>query len=274
MESNLATALRLRHSPVALLWTNDKPGEAVQFQQQKWGCVMAMFAQAAQGKTVVFDRDTFGCLGGGVGLGFGNLYLNWRGGIDCFYGFLSTGNEGKVDSVRIADEIRSTGRKAAAERFLHGEGFVKSPELAKKFVAELPMTDIPARYVVFKPLAEVNRDRETPIIVVFAVNADQLSALVSIANYGRGTLDNVVVRSGAGCQSIGIFPYREAKSEMPRGVIGLTDTAARAYTASTLGHDVLTFSVPYKMFLELEDNVPGSFLEKDTWNSLIEQTSD
>jgi uncharacterized protein (DUF169 family) len=269
MESVIADTLHLRHGAVAILWADEKPEQALQFHQEKWGCVMAMFAQAALGKTVAFDRKSYGCLGGGVGIGFGNLYLNWRGGIDCFYGFLSTGNEGKENSETIADEIRKTGRKLAVERFLHGEGYVKSPELAKSFVASLPIVDIPSRYVVFKPLREVDLGKETPTIVVFIANADQLSALVSLANYGRGTLDNVVVRSGAGCQSIGILAYEENERELPRAVIGLTDTAARAYTAATLGHDVLTFAVPYKMFLELEENVPGSFLERETWQSLI-----
>jgi uncharacterized protein (DUF169 family) len=147
---------------------------------------------------------------------------------------------------------------------------VKSPELAKRFVASLPMVDIPARYVVFKPLREVDIAKETPVVVIFIANADQMSALISLVNYGRGTLDNVVVRSGAGCQSIGILAYQEAEREVPRAVIGLTDTAARSYTAATLGHDVLTFAVPCKMFLELEENVPGSFLERETWKALIE----
>lgn len=271
MDSVTAAALRLRHEPVALLWTDEKPEQTLQFHKEKWGCVMAMFAQAALGKTIAFDRETYGCLGGGVGVGFGNLYLNWRGGIDCFYGFLSTGNEGKEQAGKIADEIRNTGRKLAVERFLHGEGYVKSPDLAKSFVASLPMVDIPTRYVVFKPLSQVDKEKETPVVMVFIANADQLSALISLANYGRGTQENVVVRSGAGCQSIGILAYHEANLEQPRAVIGLTDTAARAYTAATLGHDVLTFAVPYKMFLELEENVPGSFLEKETWRSLIEE---
>ena len=270
MESVTAATLRLRLEPVAILWTDEKPEHALRFHQEKWGCVMAMFAQAALGKTVAFDRNSYGCLGGGVGIGFGNLYLNWRGGIDCFYGFLSTGNEGKENTETIADEIRKTGRKVAVERFLHGEGYVKSPELAKRFVASLPMLDVPTRYVIFKPLRDVNIANETPKVVVFIANADQISALVSLANYGRGTLDNVVVRAGAGCQSIGILAYDEDKREQPRAVIGLTDTAARAYTAATLGHDVLTFAVPYKMFLELEENVPGSFLERETWKSLVE----
>jgi uncharacterized protein (DUF169 family) len=269
MESSIANALRLKNNPVALLWTDEKPSEALQFHEEKWGCVMSMFAQAVLGKTVAFDRQTYGCLGGAVGLGFGNQYLNWWGGINCFYGFLSTGNAEREDAQQLADEIRLTGRKASAERFLHGEGYVKTPELAKKFVASLPMIDIPMRYVIMKPLRDVDQKTETVAVVVFAVNADQLSALITLANYGRGTLDNVAVRSGAGCQSIGILAYDEANRDNPRAVIGLTDTAARTYTAASLGHDVLTFAVPYKMFLELESNVAGSFLEKEVWKSLV-----
>lgn len=50
----------------------------------------------------VFDRNTFGCWGGGVGLGFGNQYLNFPGGIECFYYFLSNGNENLEFGKRVA----------------------------------------------------------------------------------------------------------------------------------------------------------------------------
>ena len=33
--------------------------------------------------------------------------------------------------------------------------------------------------------------------------------------------------------------------------------------------DVMTVSVPWKMFLELERNVPGSFLEQSPWRDLM-----
>jgi uncharacterized protein (DUF169 family) len=269
MDCILTSALHLKHHPVALLWTNEKPDDSLQFHEDKWGCVMAMFAQAATGKTAVFDRQTFGCLGGGVGLGFGNQYVNWRGGIDCFYGFLSNGNAQRADASEIAGQIARTGRKVSVERFLHGEGLVKSPELAKVFVDSIPIVDIPYRYVVFKPLETVDAQREEPQVVIFPVNADQLSALVSLANYDRGTLDAVSIQPVAGCQSIGILAYKEGTSDRPRAVIGLTDIAARTYTAATLGHDILTFAVPMKMFREMESNVRGSFLDKETWHSLI-----
>jgi uncharacterized protein (DUF169 family) len=272
MQSKVEQILDLQYHPVAILWTDQKPAGALQFRQGKWGCVMALFAQAAAGgRTAVLDRETFGCSGGGIGLGFGNQYETWQGGIDCFYGFLSTGNEGRADAERIAEGYRRAGRKLAAERFLRGEGIVKTPELAKKYVDSLPIVDVPSRYVVFKPLIDVEAN-ETPVIVIFVANPDQVSALVTLANYGRGTTDNVVVRSGAGCQSIGIQAYVEARSKQPRAVIGMTDTAARIYTAAMLGHNFLTFAVPFKMFSELESNVEGSFLQKETWARLVHST--
>ncbi|WP_242966483.1 DUF169 domain-containing protein [Clostridium sp. BSD9I1] len=33
--------------------------------------------------------------------------------------------------------------------------------------------------------------------------------------------------------------------------------------------DMLSFSVPYKMFLDMEENVEGSFLEKDLWHRVM-----
>ena len=76
MKSNISEALNLKHEPVAVILTNEKPKDAVQLAKGKFGCVMAMFAGAVQGKQAVFDRNTFGCPGGGTGLGFGNQYKN------------------------------------------------------------------------------------------------------------------------------------------------------------------------------------------------------
>jgi len=91
MESKIAQALRLKYCPVAIVWTDDKPEKAMDFKEGKWGCVMWMLAAAAKGKTAAFDKNTYGCWGGGVGLGFGNQYLHFPGGIECFYRFLSRG---------------------------------------------------------------------------------------------------------------------------------------------------------------------------------------
>ncbi|MDD5564153.1 MAG: DUF169 domain-containing protein [Thermoanaerobaculaceae bacterium] len=267
MDSTIARAIRAEHEPVALLFSDELPQGAMQFAEGKWGCVMwLLLAAAAKGKPAAADRRTFGCLGGGTGLGFGNQYENWPGGIECFYNFLSTGN-GPQDGSAAAPGPGL--RRDAGGDLAFGERYLKDPATTKRFVDALPMTNVPTRYVVFKPLSQV-RPSERPEVVVFLVDPDRLSALVVLANYGRDGNDNVIIPWGAGCQTIGILAYREARAQRPRAIVGLTDLSARKYVAKQLGHNLMTFAVPLAMFEEMEANVPGSFLERDTWRELME----
>ncbi|NIP42958.1 MAG: DUF169 domain-containing protein [candidate division Zixibacteria bacterium] len=269
MQCKLADILRLKHNPVAIIFTNEKPAEAMQFRKGKWGCVMMLFAQAARGKTAVFDRETYGCFGGGTGLGFGNQYYSFSGGIECFYSFLSSGNIETVEGEDLAKESGEFRRRESYKDFMHGEGYVKSPELVKKFVDNLPIIDVPAKYVMFKSLKDVDEKKEEPQVIVFTVNPDQLSALVVLANYERASFDNVYAPFAAGCQAIGILAYKEREKDNPRAVIGLTDLSARKYSTRQLGKDALTFAIPLKMFYEMEGNIEGSFLERETWKKLV-----
>ena len=162
--------------------------------------------------------------------------------------------------------------KESYDNFLHGERYVKSPELVEKFVQALPLMEIPSTYVVFRPLSDVNPVKEKPQTIIFFVNPDQLSALVVLTNYGRGDNENVIIPYAAGCQTIGIYPYREVQSKKPRAVVGLTDLSARVYARKQLGDpNFLTFTVPFALFKEMEQNVPGSFLERHTWQSLLSE---
>jgi uncharacterized protein (DUF169 family) len=265
MESKIAAALKLKFNPVALLWTDERPPGAVQFKEGNWGCVMWLFAGAARGKTAVVDRKTFGCLGGGTGLGFGNQYVNWEGGVEAFCRFLSTGSA----HLGLKREMIKTHRKDFIENILHGERYIKSPELVRQFLEEMPITDIPARCVVFKPLKDVDPNWETPVVVTFLVNPDQLAALTVLANYAREGNENVTIPFAAGCQSIGIFPYREAASPNPRAVVGLVDLSARKNVRKQLGQEIMTFAVPFKMFQEMEADVAGSFLGKEEWRKFF-----
>jgi len=269
MESKIAKALKMELNPVAIIWSNEKPDNALQFKEGKWGCVMWWFASAAKGKTAVFDRKTYGCWGGGVGLGFGNQYVNFPGGIECFYYFLSKGNKEWKRGKIITEKIKPYVREKFVDDFYEGERYLKTPEQVKKFVENMPIIDIPFDYVIFKPLKDVNIDKENPVIIVFPVTPHQLSALVILANYGRESFENVIIPWAAGCQTIGIFAYKEAKSTPQRAVIGLTDISARKNVRKQLGDNLLTFAVPFEMFLEMEENVERSFLQRPTWLHLI-----
>ena len=268
MKSLIADALKLTHLPVAITWADAVPEGAMAFKPGKWGCVMWLVAAAAKGKTAACDRETYGCWGGGVGMGFGNQYKYFPGGEDCFCHFLSFGNDQWETGRQAAEQVRPYMKDDAFDHFVHGERYFKDPEMVKRFIDSLPITDIPAKHVVFSPLETVDDGDAPPQTVVLFANPDQLSALVVLANYGRGDNENVIIPYAAGCQTVGIYPYREAAAGKQRAVVGLTDISARLYILNQLGGDLMTFSMPWNMFLEMEENVPGSFLEAGTWRKL------
>ncbi len=273
MQSKIAEALKLKYEPAAILWTDEKPKgkDVLGFKGCGGGCIMVLFAQAAaKGRWAAFDRDNFGCFGGGVGLGFGKQYERFPlGGKEAFKYFLSSGLEGK-GKEELVEKACSLGRKELIENFLKGERYKKSPELVEDFLDELPTMEVPANYVVFKPLKDMN-EGEDAVVVVLVADPDQLSALVALANFDRRGVDNVFTPMGAGCHQIGIYPFNEIQKEKPRAVIGLTDISARKNVLHLLGSDVFTFAVPYRRFMEMEANVDESFLKRSTWESLVKE---
>lgn len=255
--SRIAEAIKLEHHPVAIVLSNDSPLEALQFRKGTFGCVAALVQSAAKGKTAAFTRETFGCPGGGVGLGFGDCYRNFPGGIE---NFLSTGNPEFC--------LTETGGSVVSKLpdLEEGERYFKTPEIASEFIASLPIREVPTKYVLFKPLDQLGENEQAEIVVML-VDPDQLSALVVLANYARKTNDNVIIPFAAACHTIGIIPFREAESEYPRAVVGLTDITVRGRFPKNL----LTFAIPYRMFLEMESNVSGSFLERHVWRKLLQR---
>lgn len=251
MESKLIDALKLKMQPVAVILTDDKPDSGLQFKEGSMGgCVAVMMVAAGKkGKTAYFDRKTFGCPGGGTGLGFGDRYGQFP--IDCL---LSTGDK---------EMAAQMGRAGAMME--EGERFFKTPELARKWVNSLPMTDVPTEYVVFKPWDKVS-EKDEPELIIFFANGDQMSALVVMADYNRGTNQSITAPFGAACQSI-LFGFAETKKEHPKAVMGFFDISQR----STVDRETLTLTVPYSLFQEMEVNVEGSFLERHIWQKLQER---
>ena len=234
MKSKIANYIKMKVEPVAVIKAEECPAGAVQFKEDRWGCVVALINTAAKGKTAALSEKTTVCMGGKAGTGFKPFELGF---IEYF---LSVGKEGE---------------KA-------GEYYKETPELAKDYIESLPSID-PKEYLVFKPLSAVE-DEDKVETVVFLVNADQLSALVTLANYDQSTQDNVQIKFGAGCAQALLYSMADEEQGKNSCMIGLTDPSAR----KCVEKEILSFSMPYSRFLELELKAEDSFLSKETWQNL------
>ena len=263
MQSRVREALGLRFEPVAVLFREERPEDAIRFADNRRGCVMWLFAQAALGKPVAFSRGTIGCQGGAVGLGFADGFPD----AERHAYFLSVGVEETGAPERLVEQARAMPASPVKEHLLHGERYWKDPTAAAAFLGMLPTIPAPSAWVILMPLSAVPENEE-PAVVVFVANALQLAGLVGLAHYRHPTADGVIVPPGAGCMQFHLWAVAENERQFPRVVIGLTDPTARLAVKKTLGTDVLTVAVPWRRFLEFEEDVAGSFLATGEWREL------
>jgi uncharacterized protein (DUF169 family) len=231
-------SLGLRESPLGIYYTNNKP-EGATPETGIHLCMIGFLKKARKkGKTVYFDKSHFGCPGGGYYMGF---LESPRPNIEYF---LSCGIPGEME----------------------GERYIKTPELAREYFGKMKPRPAPASYCVFKSI-ETFQGEEKPEVVVFFGSPDILSGLFTLTNYALGSTDGVYTPFGSGCSTILTYPLKEAEKTEPRSILGMFDVSARPMVEK----DVLTFSMPYSIFLKLLSNVQGSFLQTESWKKVLQR---
>jgi hypothetical protein len=251
----------MRHPPLALYYAEEIPAGAQSFKPLQpgqgggggWGCAMFLLARAAKGGLVAFSRETCHCPGAAGGMGLGeDPEKQFPGGPEAFLRFLSSGNKHWETGRACGQKMLAEGAdREMVEEYLEGEGFKKTPELVLDYLKNLPRIEQEGPVVVVRPLAGLEAGL-TPRVVILLADAEQLSALVVLANFARPGLDNVRIPFGAGCQSIGLFPLFEAAQAQPKAVVGLTDISARLYFKKLLGRDLISFALPWSFYQEME----------------------
>jgi len=231
-------SLGLIESPLGIYYTNNKP-EGVTPKEGISGCMIGLLQNARKkGNTVYFDKEHFGCPGGGYYMGFLE-----KARPDIEY-FLSCGIPGEME----------------------GERYIKTPELAREYFGKMKPRPAPASYCVFKPIQRF-QDEEKPEVVVFFGSPDILSGLFTLTNYTLEITDAVNTPFGSGCSTILTYPLKEAEKAKPRSILGMFDVSARPMVEK----DVLTLSMPYATFLKLLESFSGSFLQTESWKKVLQR---
>jgi len=198
-------------------------------------CLVCDLAAVRKGKSLCFNVDSIGCGGGKRYLGFVESLR------PKFEYFLSCGIQGEME----------------------GERYKKSPELVKEIMKNLPSFKAPEKFIVFKRW-DMLEDQDNPAVVIFFARPDGLSGLFTLANFDEVEPNGVFAPFAAGCGTIVHYPYLEKDKEKPRAVLGMFDVSARPCVEP----NVLSFSVPWRKFVRMVENMEESFLTTSSWEKV------
>ena len=270
MESTIVNNLRPEFEPVAVVWSDTIPDDALQFKKGKFGCTLYLFAEAARrGKVAGGNRETITCNGGRAALGLG---VDFDASDELFdryaavfsKGLKSAGNQ-KAYQARL-----DAAPKSWRDLYKYGERRHCNAELAKDWILHgLPRYDISYEYVLFKPL-NLTDSNENIRAVIFPVNPVELSGLITLAGSVISGTDPVQVPQGADCNSITAFAYAQAESADPRAVLGMLGIDGRELMRKRFRDDILTLTLPIPLFHRMEVEANDCVFQIPSWKRLNE----
>ncbi|MCG8618343.1 MAG: DUF169 domain-containing protein, partial [Desulfobacterales bacterium] len=144
------------------------------------------------------------------------------------------------------------------------ERFKKTRELAQAYYRDyVGQIHTPKeKYVYFEKIEKIDDNREIEVVNLFP-DITGLANLTALSGYDReegGTL----IPDASGCQSAFSTPYDQKFKAQPMCIVGLMDVLVREFVPA----DMIMFSAPANRFVEMADNIDGSFLDKNFENPI------
>jgi len=243
---SLKEKLSLGKFPIGMYFSETRPENAIGFKSKGNGCILPLIYKAAQGKTIAIDQDSTGWNCSAFYLGYQDWIFD---GIECFL------SDGVVN-----------GRE--------GERFIKTSKQAKTFVEYYQPKTLNTKVTVFKPLSEFEA-HEKPELVIFFVNADELSALVYLLHFNSPeSEDRIVTRFISGCGSVVTLPMKLKNEGKMQAVWGMHDISVRR----RLPKELMTLTMPYDLLVEITKDIDETFIITESWKAIkvrnIQNTGD
>lgn len=268
MKSSIVEHLNPEFEPVAVIWSDTIPEDAVEFREGRFGCILHLFAEASRRSRVAGgSRDTIVCSGGRAALGFGVDFVESEAQLDHYAAIFSKGLESARDQVAYREKMDAV-RPSWRPLYEFGERRHCSFDMAREWILDcLPRYDIPSRYVLFKPLSQTDPE-ENARAVIFPVSPLELAGLNTLLGSVVEGADPVQVPQGADCFRIACFAYAQYDAESPRAVLGMLDVDGRELMRRRFRDDMLTLAIPMPLFLRLEREAGNCVLQTPAWSKL------
>ena len=81
----------------------------------------------------------------------------------------------------------------------------------------------------------------------------------------------ILTPQASACQSMGCFTFEQNDSDDPKPVLGPIDFAGRGKMRHFIPNDYLHLSVPWKLFLKLEEISENSVLQTHFWENFKDE---
>jgi len=268
MESAIVRNLQPEFSPVAVVWSNTIPDDALQFKKGKFGCILYLFAEASRrGKVAGGNRESITCTGGRAALGLGVGFDASDELLDRYAAVFSKGLKSTSNQEAYRAQMEAV-PKSWRVLYEYGERRHCSAELAKEWILHgLPRYDIPYKYVLFKPLSRTASD-ENVQAVIFPVSPIELAGLVTLAGSVMPGIDPIQVPQGADCNSITAFAYAQAELPAPRAILGMLGVDGRGKMRKRFRDDTLTLTLPASLYHRMEQEANDCVLQTPSWKRL------
>ena len=262
MEFNIVRELNGKFDPIVLIKSDEKPDDALSPKAGKGGCIMAFVSQTiAKRKTTAFGRENITCGGVATGMGWGDGFDSVEA-MEFQATFLSMGEDSAKDKDEYLKKLESK-PKNVAEMFKEGERIYCDFDTALAHIKNRPIYD-DKEYVIFKAIENLE-DGEIPDSVIFTLNTMELSAVLQLNGSFRSENACVITPQASACQAIGSFTFQQAESEIPSPVLSPLDFAARRHMKHFIPNDYMCLSMPWELFLKLEELSEKSVFQTDFW---------
>jgi hypothetical protein len=268
MKSAVVEHLRPDFEPVAVVWSDEIPDDALQFGEGRFGCILHLFAEASRrGRVAGGSRDTVVCPGGRAAFGFGVDFIESEDQLDHHAAIFSKGLESARNRTAYGKKMESA-RPSWRPLYEFGERRHCDLDMARQWIVDcLPRYDIPHRFVLFKPLWHANSEEDIRA-VVFPVSPLELAGLTTLLGSVVEGADPVQVPQGADCFRIGCFAYDQFEADPPRAVLGMLDVDGREVMRRRFRDDTLTLTIPMPLFQRIEREAENSVLQIPAWTKL------